>query len=51
MDKQSHAQYYSEVLNETPFPNFNSCTIDFISSWTLLDMWLLIHAEIQVNPC
>ena len=39
-----------------PFPSFNVCTVEswelisnFISSHTLLSMWLLIHAGIKVN--
>ena len=35
--------------------NFDGVNVDFgngevIESHTLLDMWLLIHAEIKVNP-
>ena len=38
------------------FPNFNGPTVEvwewiIISSHTLLGMWLVIHAEIKVNPC
>ena len=38
------------------FPNFNSATVEvwaWISNFshTVLDMWLLIHAGIKVNPC
>ena len=39
-----------------PFPNINDgatevCESISYSFYTLLDMWLLIHAGIKVNPC
>ena len=38
------------------FPNLNAATVEIWkwirnSSHTLLDMWLLIHAGIKVQPC
>ena len=34
-----------------PFSNYNSYTVEVISSYAELFMWLLIHAGIKVNPC
>ena len=50
-----HYKVWDEIFY--PFPNFNSAAVSLfgnglvISSHTLLGMWLLIHAGIEVNLC
>ena len=48
------SKVWTEIIH--PFPNINGAATDIwnrqvISSHILLDLWLLIHAGIKVNPC
>ena len=54
MNNYIHYKVWDEIIY--PFPNFNGATVEVcewwyvISSHTLPDMWLLIHAGIKVKP-